>query len=132
MVWNLWRTASRLIEPFLQTEVAQVVGAKFVAQEAGELLVLFEKGILPVGAENVVAMFDLIDHGREFPAQPFIQPDAEDLADAVRRQPPEADFTASFEDFVDREVAFKDEIAAVLDLGDGVKAGEVDPTAFLF
>ena len=95
-----------MIEPFLQAEVAQIVGTELVAQEAGELLVLFEKGILPVGAENMVAMFDLIDHGREFPVQPFIQPDAKDLADAVRRQPPEADFTASFEDFVDREVAF--------------------------
>ena len=73
----------------------------------------------------MVAMFDLIDHGREFPAQPFIQADAEDLADAVRRQAPEADFTASFEDFVDREVAFEDEIAAVLDLRNGVKPRQV-------
>ena len=32
-----------MIQPFLQAEVAQVVGEQFVAQEAGELLVLFEE-----------------------------------------------------------------------------------------
>ena len=52
-----------MIEPFLEAEVAQVVGAKLVAKKAGELLLLFEKGILPVGAENMMAMFDLVDHG---------------------------------------------------------------------
>jgi hypothetical protein len=35
-----------MVEPFLQAEVAQVVGAEFVAQVAGEILVLFEKGFL--------------------------------------------------------------------------------------
>ena len=30
-----------MIEPFLQAEVAQIVGAELVAQEAGELLILF-------------------------------------------------------------------------------------------
>ena len=54
----------------------------------------------------MVAMLDLIDHGGEFPAQPFIQPDAEDLADAVGRQPPEADLTATLKDFVYREMTF--------------------------
>lgn len=31
------------IEPFFQAEVAQIVGTEFVAQEAGELLVLLEE-----------------------------------------------------------------------------------------
>ena len=56
----------QMIEPFLESEVTQIVGAKFVAQETGELFVLLEKGVLPVGAEDMVAVFDLIDHGREF------------------------------------------------------------------
>jgi hypothetical protein len=50
-----------MIEPFVQAEVAQVVGAKLHAQEAGELLVLFDESALPVGAEDVMAMLDLID-----------------------------------------------------------------------
>src|ERR1700694_3822324 len=120
-----------MIESFLQAEIAEVMGAKLVAEEAGELLVLFEKSILPVGAEDVMAMLDLIDDGGEFPMQPFVQPHAEDLADAVRRQSPQADFAASFKDFVNREVAFENEIAAVLDLRDGVEAGQVHLVAFL-
>src|SRR5271154_51834 len=72
-----------MIEPLLQAEVAQVVGTEFIAQETGELLVLLEKGVLPVRTENMMPVLDLIDHGREFSAQPFIQPDTEDLTDAV-------------------------------------------------
>ena len=79
-----------------------------------------------------MAMFDLIDDGCEFPAQPLVQTHAEDLADAVRRQPPKADFAASFKDFMNREVALENEIAAVFDLGDGVEAGQVHLAAFLF
>ena len=45
----------------------------------------------------MMAVLDLVDHSCEFPAQPFVQSDAEDLADAVRRQTPEADFAASLE-----------------------------------
>src|SRR5438045_2220448 len=120
----------QMVESLLQTEVAQVVGAEFIAEEAGELFVLLEKSVLPVGAEDVMAMLDLIDNGGEFPAQPFVEAHAEDLTDAVGRQPPEADLAASFEDFVDREVAFENEIAAVLDLRDGVKARQVHLAAF--
>src|ERR1700687_4247784 len=114
-----------MIEPFLQAEVAQVIGAKLVAEEAGELLVLFEERVFPVGAEDVMAMLDLIEDRGEFPMQPFVEPHAEDLADPVRRQTPEADFAASFEDFVNGEVSFENEIAAVLDLRDGIEAGQV-------
>src|SRR5260370_20253658 len=118
-------------ELFLENEIAQVIGAKLVAEEAGELLVLFEEGVLPVGAEDVMAMLDLIDDGGEFPSQPFIEPPAEDLADPVRRQPPQADFAASFKDLVNGEVAFENEIAAVLDLRDGVEAGQAHLLPFL-
>ena len=52
-----------MIEPFLQTEVAQIVGAKLVAQEAGEFFVLLEKGILPIGPEDMMAMLELIQDG---------------------------------------------------------------------
>jgi hypothetical protein len=62
------------IEPFLQAEVAQVVGAEFIAQETGELLVLLEEGVFPVRPENMMSVFDLIDHRRQFPLQPFVQP----------------------------------------------------------
>jgi hypothetical protein len=40
-------------------------------------------------------VLDPVDHRREFPAQPFVQPDAEDLTDAVGRRPPQADLAAA-------------------------------------
>jgi hypothetical protein len=39
-----------------EREEKEIVGAEFVAQETGEFLVLFGEGVLPVGAEDVVAM----------------------------------------------------------------------------
>ena len=98
-----------MVEAFLQTEVAQVVGTEFIAQVAGELFVLFEEGVFPVGAEDVVSVLDLINDRGEFPVQPFVEADTEDLADAVGRQPPQAEFTTALKDFVNGEVAFEDE-----------------------
>src|SRR5579859_5249149 len=62
--------------------------------------------------------------------QPFVEPHAEDLANPVGRQPPQADFAASLKDFVNGEVALENEIATVLDLRDGVEARQVYPVAF--
>ena len=76
-----------------------------------------------------MAVLDLIDHGGQLAAQPLVQPHAEDLADAVGGQAPQADFATALEDFVDGEVAFEDEVAAVLDLTDGVEARQVHPAA---
>ena len=70
--------------------------------------------MLPVRPENVMPVFDLIDHRRQFPLQPLVQPHAEDLADTVCCQPPQTDFATAFEDFVDGEVAFENEVPAVL------------------
>lgn len=63
--------------------------------------------------------------------QALAQADAKDLADAVGRQSPEADLAASLEDLVDGEVALENEVPAILDLGDGVEAGEVHLGALL-
>jgi hypothetical protein len=115
MVWNLARTT------LLQAEVAQVVRAQFVAQKAGELFVLLEEAVLPIGAEDMMAMLDLVDDGDQFAAEALAQPDAEDLADAVGRQTPESDFATALEDLVNGEVACEDEVAAILDLRDGVE-----------
>src|SRR5215469_17693066 len=53
-----------------------------------------------------------------------------DLADAVSGHAPQADFAAALEDFVDGEVALKNEIAAILDLGDGIETREAHLAAF--
>jgi hypothetical protein len=67
----------------------------------GELFVLFEKGVLPVRAEDGKAVLDLIDNDGEFPVQPLVQTDAKNLAAAVGG--------------VVGRVGFKDEVPAVLD-----------------
>lgn len=123
---------NQVIQPLLEAEVAQVVGAEFVSQKAGELLILFEEGILPVGAKDMMAVLDLVDHGGQLPAQALAQADAKDLADAVGRQPPAADLAASLEDLVDGEVALENEVPAIFDLGDGVETRQVHLPALLF
>src|SRR5467141_4166365 len=98
MVWKRSRTASRWSSPFLRrksalkTEVGEVVGDQFVAQEGGELFVLLEEGVLEVGAEDMMAMLDAIDDGGQLAAHPAVQASAEDLGDLVAGQPPQAEF----------------------------------------
>ena len=110
-----------MIKSFLEAEVAQVVGTEFVAQETGELLVLLEERMLPVRPENVMTMLDLIDDGGQFSAQSLIQPDAKDLADAVRRETPQTDLAAPLEDFVDWKATFENEVESVIYLRDRIE-----------
>jgi hypothetical protein len=74
----------------------------------------------------MMAMFNLIDDGAQFSAQSLMESHAEEFRDPVGRQSPKPDLAAAFEDLMDREVALEDEVAAVLDLPDGVKARQVD------
>ena len=106
-----------MVESLFEAKIAQIIGADLVAQKARELFVLLEKGILPIGAKDVMAMFDLIDDRGQFPAQPLVQADAENLADAVSREAPQADLAAALEDLVNRKMTLEDEVPAVFDLG---------------
>ena len=72
-----------------------------------------------------MTVLDLIDDSAQFAAQLLSQAHAEEFRDPVGRQAPKAYLAAALEDFMDREVALKDEVAAVLDLPDGVKARQV-------
>ena len=120
-----------MIESFLQSEVVQVVGAELIAQEARELLILLQECVFPVRSENVMPLLDLIDHCGQLSLQSLVQPDAEDLADAVGGQAPGADLATARENVVHGEVAFEDEIPAVLDLADGVEPRQVHLAALL-
>jgi hypothetical protein len=103
-------------------EVGEVVGDQLVAQEGGELFVLLEEGVLELGAEDVMTVLNAIDDGGQLAAHPAVQPGAEDLADLVAGQPPQAQLAAAFEQLVDGKVALEDEVAAILDLGDCIEA----------
>src|SRR5438067_5591280 len=99
-----------MVQSLFELEVGEVVGDQFVTQEGGELFVLFEEGVLEVGAEDVMAVLDAIDDGGELAAHPAVQARTEDLGDLVAGQPPQAEFAAAFEEFVNGKVALEDEV----------------------
>jgi len=70
----------------------------------------------------MMAVFDAVDDGGELAIYPAVHAGAKDLGDVVGRQPPQAEFAAAVEQFVDREVALEDKVAAILDLRDRIKA----------
>jgi hypothetical protein len=56
----------QVIETLFEAEFGQVVGAKFVAQKGGKLLLLFEERVFAVSAEDMMAMLDLLQGGIQF------------------------------------------------------------------
>src|SRR5882757_9863123 len=77
-----------MVQSLFETEIGEVVGDQLVAQEGGELFVLFEEGVLEVGAEDVMAVLNAIDDGGQLAAHPAVQTGAEDLSDFVCSQAP--------------------------------------------
>ena len=70
----------------------------------------------------MMAVLDTVDDGGELAMHPPMYAGAEDFGDLVGGQPPQAELAAAFEQLVDREMALEDEVAAVLDLSDRIKA----------
>ena len=62
-----------IVQALPEPEVLEVVGAELVAQEGRELLVLLEKGVLEIGAKDMVTMLYLIDDGGKLAGQPTIR-----------------------------------------------------------
>src|ERR1700730_18888418 len=120
-----------MVQSLFEAKVGEIVGDQLVAQEGGKLFVLLQEGVLEVGAEDMMAVLDAVDDGGQLAAHPAVQTRAEDLGDLVGGQPPQTEFAAAFEEFVDGKVALEDEVAAVLDLGDRIKAGEIELLALL-
>src|SRR5437870_13172581 len=120
-----------MVQSLLETEIGEVVGDQLVTQEGGELFVLLQKGVFEVGAEDVMAVLDAIDDGGQLAAHCAVQARAKDLGDLVGAQPPQAELAAAFEQLVDGKVALEDEVAAILNLGDRVKAREIELLALL-
>ena len=87
--------------------------------------------MLEVGAIDIMAMLDLVDDGGELAGHLAVQSLPEDLGDIVGCEPPQPQLTASLEELVDGEVTFEDEVAAIFDLRDRLKAREIDAFALL-
>ena len=120
-----------MIEALAQAEVGEVVGDQLVAEEGQELLVLLQEGVLEVGAEDMMAVLDAINDGGQLAVHPATDAPAEDRRDLVGSEPPQAEFAAALEQLVDRKVPLEDEVAAILDLRDGVEARQVELGALL-
>jgi hypothetical protein len=111
-----------MVQSLLEAEIGKVVGDHLVVQEGRELFVLLQEGVLEVGAEDMMTVLDAIDDGGELALHSTVHPGAKDFSDFVRRQPPQAELAAAFKQLVDRKVALENEVSAVRDLGDRVKA----------
>ena len=70
----------------------------------------------------MMAVLELVDDRGQLAAHAAIEPRAEDRSDLVGAEPPQAELAAALEQLMDREVALEDEVAAILDLRDGVQA----------
>src|SRR5258707_8334665 len=79
----------------------------------------------------MMAVVDAIDDGGQLAAHPAVLARAKDLGDLVAGEPPQAELAASFEEFANGKVALEDEVAAILDLGDRIKAREIELLALL-
>ena len=101
------------------TEVLlEVVGAEFVAQEGGELLILFDERVFEMSAENMVAVIDAVENGVKLAAHSFGDAHAEDFRNLAAGHAPQSDIAGPFEDLPDWEVAPENEIPAILDLSE--------------
>ena len=82
--------------------------------------------MLEIGTEDMVAVLDAVDDGGEFATHPAVHTCAEDGGDLVAGELPQTELAAAFEQLVDGKVALEDEVAAILDLGDRIKAREIE------
>jgi len=74
----------------------------------------------------MVAVFELFQKAVKLAVQPLGHPHSEDLGHGVGGQAEQPHFTGALEDFADRKVPFENEIAAVLDLVEGIASTQVD------
>ena len=52
--------SGQMLQTLLQPEIGQIIGADLIAQEGGEHLILLDEGVLEVGPEDVMPVFDLL------------------------------------------------------------------------
>src|SRR5262245_49362674 len=63
----------KMLQSLLEAEIGEVVGDQLVAQKGGELFVLLQEGVLEVGTEDMMAVFDAVDDRGELAVHPAVQ-----------------------------------------------------------
>ena len=114
-----------VIERFLQMKVGEVVAAHFASEESEKLLVLFDKGVLEVGSQDVMTVLDSLQGRMQLALELFADALTEELRDLVSGQKQKPQLAGALEEVSNGKVALKDEVAAVFDLADGVEAMKV-------
>ena len=114
-----------VIERFLQMKVSEVVAAHFASEESEKLLVLFDKGVLEVGSQDVMTVPDSLQGRMHFALELFFDALTEELGDFVSGQKQKPQLAGALKEVSDREVVLEDKVAAVLNLADGVEAMKV-------
>jgi len=121
-----------MVEALGEPEIPEIVAERLQPQEGGKLLVHSHDRVLGIGAQHMMAMFGSLQHVAQLAADAFVQAPAEDLRDAVGAQAQQTQIAGALEQPVDGEVAPEDQVAAVLDLLDGVVTAEIDRMAVFF
>jgi hypothetical protein len=120
-----------MVEGFLQAEIFKVVAKRFDAKKSGELFVHPQHGAFRAGAQHVVSMVDLLQHGLELPAKSFVETETKDIGNFIGGQAHQSDIAGALIELMDREVAFENEVAAVFHLLDRKHAVQIDRFTFL-
>src|SRR4029453_11800138 len=114
-----------VIERFLQMKVSEVVAAHFASEESEKLLVLFDKGVLEVGSQDVMTVLDSLQGRIKLALEFFADALTEELRDFVSGQKQKPQLAGALEEVSNGKVTPKDKVAAVLNLTDGVEAMKV-------
>src|SRR6266403_2232571 len=121
-----------MIESFFEPEVREIVGAELVSEEGAELFVLPKEGVFKIHPEDVMAMLDLFERRVELAFEFLGDASAKDLGDYMGGHFPEAHLARALEDFMYREIPFKNEIAAEFNLLNGVEAPQFHGLSLAF
>src|ERR1043166_3988119 len=110
-------------ERFFEAKVLEVVADDLLTKKRGGLLILFKEGVFVIGTEDLTAMIEPFQHVLPFARDSFEQSlRAKENGQAIGGQKVETQFAGALEDGADGPVAFKDEVAAILNLHAGVNA----------
>src|SRR4030095_12910260 len=118
-------TRGEVIESFLQMKIGEVVAAHFASKESEKLLVLFDKGVLEVGSQDVMTVLDSLQGRIKLALEFFADALTEELRDFVSGQKQKPQLAGALEEVSNGKVTPKDKVAAVLNLADGVEAMKV-------
>jgi len=112
------------IQALSEVEVGKVIGNHFQSQVSAPLLVLFDKAVLPIGAEDVPAVLNLFQNSLQFAVEVAGNAVAKDLSNAIGRKAVEAQLAAALKDVPNGPVALENHVPTIFDLLDGPGTSE--------